>query len=97
MADILRIQNEAKDRGFDSAIFYISAPKGVFEAKWLDAYFGLFEMAELGDGFVSVNQMPSDWEAFWDKAEAERHNEVFAPLRELASKLEAADRGESDG
>jgi hypothetical protein len=80
MADMLRIQNEAKDKGFDSAEFFISAPKGVFKAKWLDAYFGFFTIPELSDGFLTERQLPRGCEGFWTEEEAKAHNAPFAEL-----------------
>jgi len=74
MADLLRIQEEAKDRGFDSAKFWLSTPTGVHRAEWLDAYFGFFKLPKAGDGFFSVSDFPSFVEGFWEKSEAEKHN-----------------------
>lgn len=91
MTDILRIQDEAQDRGFDSAEFFISAPKGVFSAKWLDAYFGFFRIDGINhDGtFSSVQDIKPPTEAFWELDEAEEHNErVFSALRPLLAALE---------
>lgn len=80
--DMLRLQDQAKDRGFDSAEFFISAPKGVFEAKWLDAYFGLFTIPAVSDGFMMEKQLPPGCEGFWTKEEADEHQgQFFAPLR----------------
>ena len=88
MSDMLRIQEEAKDRGFDSARFFISAPKGVFEAKWLDAYFGFFVIPAVSDGFVSEKHLPPGSEGFWDREAAEEHNEsTFGVIRELLGTL----------
>lgn len=89
MPDMLRIQEEAKDRGYDSAEFFISAPKGVFDAKWMDAYFGFFTMPALGDGFVTERQLPRGCEGFWERADAVAHfEENFAPLADLMAALE---------
>ncbi len=89
MPDILRIEQEAKDRGFDSAKFFISAPKGVFEAVWLDAYMGLFQIPSVEKGFIMVKDFPADsWEAFWDRSDAEIHNETtFTKLREFEAAM----------
>lgn len=84
--DMLRIQQEAQDRGFDSAEFFISAPKGVFAAKWLDAYFGFFVIPEISDGFVTEKHLPPGCEGFWSRDDAEAHNEeTFAAIRALLS------------
>ena len=85
MADILRLQREAQDKGFDSAEFFISAPKGVFKAKWLDAYFGMFTIPALGDGFLMEKELPRCCEGFWDEEDAKRHNEPMAALLKLLS------------
>jgi hypothetical protein len=90
MADMLRIQNEAKDRGFDSAEFFISAPKGVFKAKWLDAYFGFFTIPSLGDGFLSEKQLPRGCEGFWTEGEAKEHNAPYAALLSVLTGAEPA-------
>jgi hypothetical protein len=81
--DIYRMEREAQDRGFDSAEFFLSAPKGVFPAKWRDAYFGMFEIPDLtGDGFIMSKQLPKGFEVFWTREEAEEHNAPFAAIRE---------------
>lgn len=60
---IHQCQELAKDVGFDKATFYLCGPKDRIKAKWLDAYFGLFQVD--GDkGFVSVQQFqynPDVW------------------------------------
>lgn len=45
----------AKEVGFDSMRFMAMFPAGPKTCKWLDAYFGLFMIEELGDGFMSVD------------------------------------------
>lgn len=90
--DMLRLQEQAKDRGFDSAEFWLSAPNGVFKAKWLDAYFGFFEITEIGDGFLTDKSLPPGCEGFWSQGEAQEHNDkVFSPLREALASLSAPD------
>lgn len=91
MADMLRIQREAQDRGFDSAEFYISAPKGIFKAKWLDAYFGMFTIPALGDGFLMEKQLPPGCEGFWTEEEAQAHNEPFAALLKVLTGADQPD------
>jgi hypothetical protein len=93
MADMLRIQREAQDKGFDSAEFYISAPKGVFKAKWLDAYFGMFTIPSLSDGFLMEKQLPPGCEGFWTEEEAKAHN---APYAALLAALTGAGNPEED-
>ncbi len=89
MADLLRIQEQAKDKGFDNAKFFISAPKGVFEAEWVDAYFGFYRVPSVSDGFIAVNGSDQSWEGFWDKSAAEIHNEQFVPLRDLMDQIQS--------
>lgn len=64
--DIYECQRQAKEIGFDSATFKARFPAGVFDCKWLDAYFGLFMIYAEGmrDGFVTVRQMASDFPGF---------------------------------
>ena len=54
--DIYRCQAKAKDIGFDSATFDLVGPSGRLKCKWLDAYFGMFEV-EGEEGFITVNQI----------------------------------------
>ena len=92
MADILRIQEEAKDRGYNTAEFYIAAPNGVFKAKWLDAYVGFFEIPELGDGFLTERHLPKGCEAFWTEDEAKRHDEENgAAFRRVLSLMQSSE------
>lgn len=86
MADILRIQDQAKDRGFDSAEFFISAPNGVFKAKWLDSYFGFFNIEGTGEGFLMASKFP-ELDCFWEKADAEEHNKQYDCLRQMVADL----------
>lgn len=44
----------AKDVGFNSMRFVAFFPVGAKDCTWLDAYFGLFKVDELGDGFLTV-------------------------------------------
>ena len=93
MPDILRIQHEASDKGFDSAEFFIAAPKGVFKAKWIDSYFGLFTIPDLGpdDQFLTVKQFDKTWRAFWDEDKAAEYQaENLAVVGEALAFLEAA-------
>ena len=96
MADMLRIQREAQDKGFDSAEFFISAPKGVFKAKWMDAYFGFFTIPSLSDGFLTEKQLPRGCEGFWTEEEAKSHNEPFHALFEALSGMHSMDTREED-
>lgn len=51
--NILQCQELAKDVGFDSATFDLCGPSGCLKAKWLDAYFGFFQI-EGQEGFMTV-------------------------------------------
>jgi hypothetical protein len=60
-------------------------------AKWLDAYFGIFEIPGAGDGFLMSKQLPSQCAVFWDEDEAKVHNdEHFAALRDLLAQISVA-------
>jgi hypothetical protein len=57
--NILQCQEFAKDSGFNSIEFDLCGPSGKLKCRWLDAYFGVFEVIEKGkesDGFLSVQQ-----------------------------------------
>lgn len=45
----------AKSAGYDSMKFYLCGPKGKKKCKWLDAYFGIFEMDGI-EGFMRSNE-----------------------------------------
>lgn len=47
----------AKEDGFDRMKFTALFPAGPRVCTWLDAYFGMFQIEGLGDGFVMVNQI----------------------------------------
>lgn len=57
--NLYQCQREAKDLGYDNVIFDITFPSGKFEARWLDAYMGLFTINApgMGKGFVTVRQI----------------------------------------
>lgn len=60
---ILQCQELAKEMGFDKATFDFCGPKGCLKAKWLDAYFGFFQI-DGRDGFIMVNDIafnPDIW------------------------------------
>lgn len=54
--NIYQCQRKAKDVGFDSAKFVAMFPAGPKECKWLDAYFGFFQVEGI-EGFLSVNDI----------------------------------------
>ncbi len=47
----------AEDNGFDSAEFYADFPVGRKKCRWLDAYFGMFEIPGFTDGFMMVKEV----------------------------------------
>ena len=53
---IQQCESLAKDVGYDSATFDLCGPKGKMKAKWLDAYFGFFQV-EGSEGFMTVSQI----------------------------------------
>lgn len=55
--NIYQEQRRAKEDGFDKAEFVALFPAGLRHCKWVDAYFGLFTIDGLGDGFVTVEQI----------------------------------------
>lgn len=60
---IHQCQELAKKAGYDKTEFLLCGPKGKMKAKWLDAYFGMFQI-EGSDGFVMVQQFafnPDVW------------------------------------
>lgn len=53
--DIFACQRKAKrDGAFNTATFTLIGPGGSFKCKWLDAYFGMFEI-EGQEGFVMAS------------------------------------------
>ncbi len=50
-------QKWAEKNDFDNAEFYADFPVGKKKCRWLDAYFGMFEIPGITDGFVMVNQI----------------------------------------
>lgn len=52
--NLYQCKKYAKDNGFDSVEFIAKFPTGDRKCKWLDAYFGMFEIEGL-DGFVMAN------------------------------------------
>lgn len=55
--NIYQCQKWAEKNGFDNAEFFADFPTGTKKCKWLDAYFGMFEIPELTDGFLMVQQI----------------------------------------
>lgn len=55
--DIFACQRKAqRDGAFDSATFTLNGSSGSLKCKWLDAYFGMFQI-EGQDGFVMVSAL----------------------------------------
>lgn len=67
--DIYRACEIAKDRMANSVNgkwetrFTLNGPSGSKECKWLDPYFGFFQI-EGGDGFNTIKQVPEDVDVF---------------------------------
>ena len=55
--NLYQCQKYAEKNGFDSVEFYADFPVGKKKCKWLDAYFGMFIVEGLGDGFLSVRDI----------------------------------------
>lgn len=55
--NLYQCEKWAQDNGFDSCEFYATFPAGRFKCKWLDAYFGMFEIPDVMDGFMMVRDM----------------------------------------
>lgn len=45
--DLYECERRAKEEGFETATFDLNTPGGVKKCRWLDAYFGLFEIVGL--------------------------------------------------
>lgn len=55
---VLECQKLAQDIGYDSATFDLVGPIGSTHCKWLDAYFGFFQIVgKESEGFLSVNDL----------------------------------------
>ena len=57
---ILQCEELAKEIGFDKMTFDLVGPKGKMKCKWIDAYFGMFQIIEPGkesDGFIMSKQL----------------------------------------
>lgn len=54
--NLYQCEKYAKDNGFDSLEFIAKFPTGDRKCKWLDAYFGMFEIEGI-DGFVMANNI----------------------------------------
>lgn len=59
--NIYQCQQKAKEIGFDKAQFVAIFPAGPKLCKWLDAYFGMIQIPELGDGFVTAESLDEEF------------------------------------
>jgi sugar phosphate isomerase/epimerase len=60
--NIFQIREYAEEIGFDSVEFIIKNPKGdEFKGRFLDAYFGLVLIPELGDGFINLTKLQREY------------------------------------
>ncbi len=55
--NLYQCQKWAEKNGFDSCEFYAEFPIGKTKCKWLDAYFGMLEIPNLGKGFLMVGDI----------------------------------------
>ena len=54
--NIYQCEKYAQKNGFDSVKFIADFPSGPKECKWLDAYFGMFEVSGI-DGFIRTGDI----------------------------------------
>lgn len=50
------LEEYAKDNGFDSLEFMMISPK-IFKGKFLDAYYGMIQIPEIGEGFIMLKEL----------------------------------------
>ena len=55
--NLYQCQKWAEKNAFDSAEFYANFPAGEKKCRWLDAYFGIFEIPDIADGFLMVKDI----------------------------------------
>ena len=53
----MKLLEYAKKHGFDSLEFVLMTPGGIFKGKFLDAYFEMMLLPDLGEGFVTMKQL----------------------------------------
>ncbi len=61
--NLYQCEKYAQKNGFDSVEFIAIFPAGPKKCRWLDAYFGMFQIDGVGDGFVmtkDIDQMFPD-------------------------------------
>lgn len=60
--NIVEIEEYAKDHGFDSCEFLMMTKDGgIFNGKFLDAYFGFVQIPQLGDGFIRLSDIRKEY------------------------------------
>lgn len=58
--NIYALQKYAQDNGYNSGRFLCVNDKGIFEMRWLDAYYGLVELLQpepKEKGFITISQL----------------------------------------
>ena len=55
--NLYQCEKYAQKNGFDSVEFIAIFPAGPKKCRWLDAYFGMFQIDGLGDGFVMTRNI----------------------------------------
>ena len=50
------LEEHAKEHGFDSTEFMMLSPT-IFKGKFLDAYLGMIQIPDLGDGFIMLKEL----------------------------------------
>ena len=55
--NLYQCQRWAENNGFDKAEFYANFPIGKKKCRWLDAYFGMFQIPGLDNGFMMVKEI----------------------------------------
>lgn len=55
--NLYQCEKYAQENGFDSVKFIAKFPAGDRKCQWLDAYFGFFAIAGVGDDFVTTSQI----------------------------------------
>lgn len=56
--NIYEIEEYAQDHGFDSCKFVAINKHGkIFQGQFIDAYYGMVEIPELGEGFIMLSNL----------------------------------------
>lgn len=60
--NLYQCQKWAEENDFDSAEFYADFPAGRMKCKWLDAYFGMFNIPNvIDDSFLMVSDIDEQY------------------------------------